>query len=466
MTYTTIELPLVGPTSQNRAKQFSSAFTKNFYIEVTESGDTILHPFLGTKIFSDKVTSGPDRGSHVLKGQLYTVTGSILELIKEDGSRTNLGTIAGLMRCVFADDGQDLMITAGGKVYKFDTSLNEQTDVDFENPHTVAYLNSRFIFDGNLNRFGVSEVLDGGNIDALNYGSADSAPDDIVRAYAFDQKLYLYCERTIEPHYNTDTGNPPYQRIDTGIMQKGLRAIYSVSNTDLFMYFVGDDRQVYQLKGSSVQHISTPALDHEIQGFNKTEDAVGFCFTMQGQDWYFLTFPSANVTFLYSETTNLWVKLSFGVNNDRHIAGSYQFAYGKHLVTDHADGTVYEWDIDTYTDDSQVIQRQRILPVISGERIKAPGQRLQMSRIELLMERGVGNTDQSDPVVMVDVSMDGGRSWENIKYLNVGQAGEFLTKVEYYHVESFYEATVRITTSDPNFFSIRAAAIDIRTAGY
>ena len=466
MTYTTIELPLVGPTSQNRAKQFSSAFTKNFYIEITEGQDSILHPFPGTKVFSEKVTNGLDRGSHVLQGQLYTVTGSKLELIKSDGVRTDLGFIAGTSRCVFADDGQDMFIVTQGRVYKFDTSLNEQADVDFESPDTATYLNSRFIYDGSGNRFGVSEVLDGGNIDTLNYGSADSAPDDIVRVYAFDQKLYLMCERTIEPHYNTDTGNPPYQRIDTGIMQKGLGAIYSVSNTDLFMYFIGDDRQVYQLKGSSVQHISTPSIDHEIQNFSRTNDAVGFCFTMQGQDWYFLTFGSADVTFLYSETTNLWVKLSFGVSNSRHIASSYQFVYGKHLVTDNNDGTVYEWDLDTYTDDSQVIQRQRILPVFSGERLKAPGKRLQMSRVELLMERGVGNTDQSDPVVMVEVSMDGGRSWETLKYLDVGQAGEFLTKIEYYHIESFYEATIRITTSDPNFFSIRAAALDVKLAGY
>lgn len=466
MTYTTIELPLVGPTSQNRARQFSSAFTKNFYIEITEAGDSILHPFLGTKIFSDKVSQGDDRGSHVLKGELYIVTGSILEVVSESGVRTNLGIIAGESRCIFADDGQDLMITAGGIVYKFDTLLNRQNDPDFENPNSVTYLNSRFIYDGNLNRFGVSEVLDGGNIDALNYGSAESSSDDIVRTYAFDQKLYLFGERTIEPHYNTTTGSPPYERIDTAIMQKGLGAIYSLSNTDLFMYFVGDDRQIYQLKGASVRHISTTSIDHEIQGFNKTDDAIGFCFTMQGQEWYFLTFPNANVTFLYSETNDLWVKLSFGVNNDRHQAGSYQFVYGKHLVTDHSDGTVYEWDIDTFTDDSQVIQRQRILPVISGERIKAPGKRLQMSRVELLMERGVGNADQTDPIVMVEVSMDGGRSWETIKYLSVGQAGEFLTKIEYYHIESFYEATVRITTSDPNFFSIRAAAIDIKLAGY
>lgn len=466
MTYTTIELPLVGPTSQNRAKQFSSALTKNFYIEITESNDSILHPFPGAKVFSEKVASGLDRGSHVLQGQLYTVTGSILELVKSDGTRDNLGIIAGTSRCVFADDGQDMFIVAAGTVYKFDTSLNVQTDVDFESPNTVTYLNSRFIYDGSLNRFGVSEVLDGGNIDSLNYGTAESAPDDIVRVYAFDQKLYLMGERTIEPHYNTDTGSPPYQRIDTGIMQKGLGAVYSVSNTDLFMYFLGDDRQVYQLKGSSVQHISTPSIDHEIQNFSRTDDAVGFSFTMQGQDWYFITFPSGDVTYLYSETTNLWVKLSFGVSDSRHLASSYQFVYGKHLITDRNDGTVYEWDLDTFTDDSLVIQRQRILPVISGERIKAPGKRIQMNRFELLMERGVGNAAQPDPIVMVEVSMDGGHSWETVKHLSAGQAGEFLTKIEYYHIESFYEATVRITTSDPNFFSIRAAAIDIKLAGY
>ena len=466
MTYTTIELPLVGPTSQNRAKQFSSAFTKNFYIEVTESGDTILHPFPGAKMFSPAATTGTNRGSHVFLGQLYIVTGSILELISSDSVRTNLGSITGNERCFFADDGRDMFIVSGGNVYKFDTSLAIQKDPDFESPNTVAYLNSRFIYDGALNRFGVSEVLDGGNIDALNYGQAESSPDNLVLVYAFDQKLYLFGETTIEPHYNTDSGNPPYQRIDTGIMQKGLGAIASVSNTDLFIYFLGDDRQIYQLKGSSIQHISTPAIDNEIQGFNVTDDAVGFTFTMQGQDWYLLTFRDADITLLYSETTNTWVKLSFGVNNARHLAGTYNHVYNKHLIADHSNGNVYEWDFNTYTDNDLVVQRQRILPVFSGERIKAPGKRIQISRFELLMERGVGNIDQPDPVVMVEISSDGGRSWSTMGNLKVGQAGEFLKKIEYYHITSFYEATFRITTSDPNFFSIRSAAADIRTAGY
>lgn len=465
MTYTTIELPLVGSNSENRAKQFSSALTKNFYIEVTEQG-TVLHPFPGTKVFSSHVTAGADRGSTIHKNQLYTVTGSILEMIREDGVRTNLGNIAGTSRCIFASDGQDLIITAGGNVYRYDTALAQQTDPDFETPNAVTYLNSRFIYDGNRNRFGVSEVLDGGNITPLNYGTAESGPDDIVRPYAFDQKLYLYGEKTIEPHYNTETGKPPYSRIDTSIMQKGLGAIYSLSNTDLFMYFLGDDRQVYQLKGASVRHISSPEIDNEIQNYSKTDDAVGFCFTMQGQDWYFLTFPTADRTWLFSETNRTWVRLSSGVNNARHLVSSYQFIYGKHLVTDHTNGTVYEWDLETYTDNSQVIQRQRVLPTITGERFKSPGKRIQMSRFELIMERGVGNLDEPDPVVMVEVSMDGGRSWEVLKHLHVGRAGEFLRKIEYYHLESFYEATVRITTSDPNFFSLRSAAIDLRLAGY
>ena len=466
MTYITIELPLVGPTSQNRAKQFSSALTKNFYIEVTEAGDSILHPFPGSKVFSAAAIAGTNRGSHVFMGQLYVVTGARLELIKSDASRQDLGVITGNQYCFFADDGQDMFIVTGGNIYKFDTSLAIQNDQDFESPNTVTYLNSRFIYDGGSNRFGVSEVLDGGNISALNYGTAESSPDNLLRVYAFDQKLYLFGEKTVEPHYNTDTGNPPYQRIDTGIMQKGLGAIASVSNTDLFIYFLGDDRQVYKLKGSSIQHISTPAIDNEIQNFTVTSDAVGFSFTMQGQDWYLVTFPDADRTFLYSENTNTWVKLSFGVNNARHLAGSYEFVYEKHLIADHTNGNIYEWDFDTYTDNGLVVQRQRILPIFSGERIKAPGKRLQMSRFELIMERGVGNTDKPNPEVMIEISIDGGDSWKNMGYIKAGRAGQSMQKIECYHLASFYEATFRVTTSDPNFISIRAAAVDIMLAGY
>jgi len=467
LTFKTIPLNVVGGTEQVYSNQQNHALTQNYYIYLSENGPA-LQGFPGTTQFSNFVSSAEARGTHTFNEELYQVSGVTLEKIAEDGVRTNLGTIAGTQHCIFADDGIDMFIVTEGVVYRFNTSLSTITDSDFESPNSVAYLNSAFIYDGSADRWVLSDVGDGSSVSQLNYAEAESDPDDLQRVYTFGQRLYLMGIRTIEPWYNTGTGSPPYERIDTGIIQKGLDAVYSVSNTDRFMYFLGDDLNIYQMSGVQIKNVSNPGLAKEINDFAVTDDAVGFCFNLEGQDFYMITFPNGDESYLYSELTDRWVTLNYLTQGARHLANSYQYVYGKHLVSDRRSGRILEWDLDVNDDNGDTIQRRRILPTIDGDALGSPGKRILMSRFELLMQVGVGlATGQgSDPIIMVEISTDGGHSFSTIQNLRFGRAGDFLTKVEAYHMASFYSATVRITQSDPVLSNIRGAAIDLDLAGF
>lgn len=464
--YKRVPINLAGPSSKNRSAFLNNEFTQNFYIESDKEGTT-LHPFPGCKPFhSNPLDTEKDRGMTVFKDELYKLSGEFFYKIDSAGSATVLGSIPGNGRVIFANDGTDLFIATGSSPYVYNTSLSIISDSDFESPTSVDYINAQAVVDGTGTRFGVSDVLNIDSINPLNYATATASPGDLLRVYVFEDFLYLFCTDNAERWYNSGVGNPPFDRIDGGSIRVGLGATYSVSSSDNFVYFLGGDKKVYRLRASTEESITPASISNQIESFSDVSDAIGFCFNFQGQSFYFLTFPTANKTFLYSENYNQWVNLSYGVNGARHLANSYAFCYGKHLVADYQNGSVYELDIDTYTDNSEVIQRIRVVPNLTGDLLSAPGQRILMRKLELSIERGIGNSDQQDPVIMVEFSADAGKTWRSLQYVKAGRSGQFLQKLDYDLMASFYEGTFRITTSDPNQFSLKSAAAWVKPYGY
>ncbi|MCH7803101.1 MAG: hypothetical protein IH937_03375, partial [Acidobacteria bacterium] len=429
----------MGDTDQGHSRQQNYSLSQNCYIYVSGGIPSMLGT-PGTTLFAAAASEGIDRGFHVFNDELYQVSGATLEKVNQDGTRTDLGTIPGTARCIFANDGTDMFIVTGGTIYRFNTSLSTVTDSNFESPESISYLNSQFIYDGSGSRFMVSDVGDGSSINSVNIAAAESDPDKLNLTYTFDQYLYLMGSKTIEPWYNSGVGSPPFERVDTAMIQKGVGSIFSVANTDSFLYFLGDDLNIYQLKSTQVTNVSNAGIAKEITAMSKTDDAIGFTFNLEGMDFYYLAFPTGNKSFLYSETVDQWFTMTYLTDGDRHLASSYAFVYGKHLIADRRNGRVLEWSLDIQDEAGEVIQRRRILPNINGSMLKTPNTRLMMSSIEIEMQKGLGlATGQgSDPILMVEMSFDGGHTWDTIYSLRSGEGGVFDGKVKADTMRSFY----------------------------
>ena len=91
-----------------------------------------------------------------------------------------------------------------------------------------------------------------------------------------------------------------------------------------------------------------------------------------------------------------------------------------------------------------------------------------MSRFEIIMKKGTGliTGQGEDPEIIVEFSIDGGESFEHGEFVKIGRQGNTALKVEWFSLISFYDLIVRITTSDPVYYSIQTAAIDARLAGF
>lgn len=465
--FTTIPLPIAARFNKSRQQDYQEL--QNCYIYISENGPTI-HGFPGLKIFSAAATIGQERGSHIFNENMYVVSGTILEKITSDGVRTTIGTISGTGRCIFRDNGSSMFIVHDGIVNKV-TSADVLSTVtgNFETPNGVAYLNNQFIYDGNGARFGVTSVTDPTEILAQNYAEAESSPDNLMRAYDYEQRLLMFGNRTIEPWYNSGEGSPPMERIDTGIMQVGLLALYSVASNTNYVYFLGHDCNVYQIRGMQEVNISNPAIAKDIHGFSTRDDAIGLCFNLEGQNFYYLAFPSEDKSYLYSEVTETWSTLAYSQTQERSLISTYQYCYGKHLVVGRITGDVFEFDFDTYTDNSQLIIRKITLPTVTSSWFKQPGRQIITDRFQIVLETGyglAGDVQGSNPQIMLELSFDGGKSYSTIQNLSIGRAGEFTLKVEGFYSTSCYEVKPRITLSDPVFFDLKSASIDVQLGGW
>lgn len=464
MTFQATPVNFVGQSYTHRSRSLSAQVTMNLIPESIPTGKTqsALTSWPGLRSFSSGI--GADRGLHVFAGVLYKVSGTTLESINNVGIRTIVGTIPGSNPCIFADDGNTMRIATGSADYQVIGGVFSQiTDTDLSPGNSVAYINQQMINDSTGGQFQVSDVGVPGSIQPNNFATAESAPDDTIRVYTFNERLYLFGDTgSIETWWNSGKGNPPFDRVQGGTMNTGLSSPYSVSSTTEFVYFLGNDKVVYRFSATQPEPISPPAISAGFQGYSVTNDARSYVVDIEGQSFYVINFPTEGKTWAYNENGNAWWQLSTGASQSNYLGTASANAYGKTLIS--SGGDVLELHSDTYTDDGQAVIRERVSPPIASP----TGGRIEMSSFTLIMETGVGLIAGQgvNPKIMFQASYDGGKSWSDEDWVEIGRMGEGRVKVVWDNMASAYEIMIRVRVSDPVFISFHGASINIREAGW
>lgn len=461
-----IPVEVAGPSYKDRSPQFANQRTQNMYLGPGRESKWAAYDFYGCKPFLAR--EGLDRGLYVFQDRLYQVSNDQLLRIDADGIVIVLGAVTGPNRCIFDDDGLNLFMATGDTPFVYNgTLVSPVTSTNLETPNSVNYLNGFFLYDGDEGRFQASDAGDGTTINDLSVGVANSDGDGILRGLVHDQLVYWYGSRSIEPWYFSGTGELPFERLEQGIIQLGLGATYSLAHDKDAMYCLGSDRQFYKISRSVAQPISTPAV-REVEGFTTVSDAIGWTLTVENQQFYWVNFPTESRSFLYSITLNYWVDLSFGMNGERHLANSYAYCYGKHLVTDHRSGNIYELDKDTFTDNAEPRLRWREMAPITGSDIGLPGHQVTSGGLQLLMEVGVGLASGQgiDPVLMCSSSGDGGKVFGEELHVPIGAMGDHRKNPVYDHFITGYSIVHRIGCSDPVYLSLFGGLGSFTDGGY
>jgi len=370
------------------------------------------------------------RGMLSFGNELYVVRdGYLFEINTSDvvSYRGGLDTSTGSV--TMATNGLELMIADGtdGYVLNLTTHAYQKIDdADFPGAGSVAYQDGYFIVnDPGEGTVYISNSYDGLNWDALDYGTAESAPDDVVRVFSAFQELWVFGVSSTEVWYNSGNADYPFERMAGGVLEEGLIAVHSPATVDNGIAWLTDKKQVVHARGMNPVKISTPQIEYQIAQYTDVSDAIGFSYIHEGHEFYVLTFPTGDATWVFDAATGFWHERSSYKTvstTGRWRANCYAFFNNKHLVGDYAIGKIYELDYDTYTDNYHSIQRIRTAQSINNSR-----KNMFIHRFEVEFEAGVGVTNPTTTAYAAGTTYDegdyvtsGGKYYISLLDSNVG----------------------------------------------
>lgn len=447
-----IKVPFGLHAYEDRSLPVNAQKLVNFFVEAQpqdSKNNPILNNTPGTTLFAT-VGSGPIYGMYVLDNILYVVSGESLYSVTTTGITTFLGQIVGNARCSMSDNRFELCIVNGHKGYIYTPSTTALTAISdpafYPTTNRVAYLQGRFIFPiPNSNQFFCSNYQDGLTYDALNYENVLTKPGDVVSEIADHGELWIFGIKGAEIWvYNRDESSFPFSRIDGSYVEKGCAAAHSIARLENSFYWLGDDLVIYRAQGYIPNRISTHAIERKIKSYGDVSDAFGLTFVEEGHYFYELTFPD-HESWRYDATTGLWHQPQSGTSG-RYHANAHEFFNNRNLIGDYRNGNIYELSMNQYTDAGD-----RIYRIASTPHIHSGRQRTVMDELNIDIESGTGLTtgQGNKPQVMLRYSDDGGRTWSNERWANMGPIGEYSRRVKFHQLGMFYQRMFQLTISDP-----------------
>lgn len=394
-----MRIPIIGGSYKGRSVNINPQQTVNFYpvLDMQEGKHTrALIGTPGLKNFCDLSTDVEIRNMIVMGNYLYAVGGNTLYKIDSDGSETALGGTLGTSTGYvwMAHDGTNLMLVDPGVDGYTQTGAGDLTviaDGDFPTPSTLTWQDGYFIISKEATgRFYISKSYDPTDWTATDYATAEANPDNLVAVISNNLVLGLFGKETAEFWYNSGASTFPFTRISGAFITTGLAAPASLAGILGTLFWLNDRREVIKAEGFSANAVSTDQIAYQFDQFTTVSDAVGFCYTQEGHTFYVLNFPTENETWVYDATINIWhERESYPVFEDgsqsRHRSNCYAYFAGKHLIGDYENGEIYELDLDTYTDDGEMIKRSRVTQIINQDR-----KNLFFDKFEVEFEAGVG----------------------------------------------------------------------------
>lgn len=431
-----MKTPILGSSYVARSVNAADARMVNLFPEmIAENGKepAYLSRAPGLRLLAT-IGDGPIRGLWVVKDYAYAVSGRYFYKIDASWNVTLIGAVAPNSGPVsMADNGAQIFIACNGPSYIYTIATNTLApiiDPDFPGAVTVAYLDGYFVFNQpNSQKIFVTALLDGTQIDALDFASAEGSPDNIVSIIADHREIWAFGTNTVEVWYDAGGADFPLARVQGAFNEIGCIAPYSVAKLDNGLFWLGADARgrgiVYRSNGYTGTRISTHAVEWQLQEYTDLSDAVAYTYQQDGHAFYVLNFPTANTTWVYDVATQGWHERAGFVDGQftRHRANT-QMAFSNEIaVGDYENGNLYAYDLTVYSDNGQPQKWLR-----SWRALAAGQNNLKRSAhhtLQLDCETGVGTLTHTDPQVMLRWSDDGGHTWSNEHWVSMGAMGQF-----------------------------------------
>lgn len=418
-------IPFNGPAYETKVTDQNAQQCINWYpVEDTQGGKhkgvdgsgPVLYPTPGLKSpFTTLAAGSVVRGMMEHRGLLYAVAANKFYDINTAGTATERGTLnTSSGRVNIAAISDEIVLVDGTNGYSYIPSTNNFATIsDADYPDTATQITSQdtyFIVEdpGNEGRFYVSDANDGRSWATAAFATMDSYGDRLQTLISNKRELYLIGERSAEVWINNAEPSIVFTRRDGVLLDLGTSAKDTVVKADNSLYWLAQDDAgnhiVTRLEGFNPKIVSTRALSYHISTYTTITDAYAFAYRQEGHEFYVLTFPTEERTWVYDTTTGLWHERRSleSSNQNRWRANCHAYFNGKNYVGDYNSGKIYELDPSTYTDNGVAITRTRTTAPLFYNSYN-----FSVNQLQIDFESGVG----ADDTVTMSLSKDGGNTF-------------------------------------------------------
>ena len=452
--------------------------TINWYVEPQESpGATTRATLYPTPGVATIATFGdsPGRAHFYENGREFAIEGSTFYEVDSIGTITTHGTVAldsdPATISSNGDGGNELFITSGGNGYLFDRTTDTLSTIAALSgiADMGSFLEGYFLaLDRSTSTLYISNLFDGTTWDTgLDFAQRSIASDPWISMAVHNRFLWLFGEATSEIWYNSG-GTFPLSFHPSGFMPYGIAANYSAAIGGNSIFWLATSRSgenyVLRAQGFEPQVISKFAVQNEIDGYDKIEDAQSFCYTDRGHTFFVLSFPAADITWAYDTRTDSWAERATWISENSEWEAWrprwYAYAFGEQRILDAGGGAIYRMGSDVFTDvDGREIRRVRRAPCPYNE-----NKRLFYHEFQLDLEPGLGlvSGQGSDPTVMMRMSNDGGKTWGNERTASAGAIGEYKTRVNWHRLGMSRRRVFEVSVTDPIPWRVTNAYLEMK----
>ena len=252
----------------------------------------------------------------------------------------------------------------------------------------------------------------------------------------------------------------------------GCKAVNSIVELNGNVVFLGSaasgERSVWYTNGGNPVRISTNAIERMMDKLD-ISDAYALGWMENGHVFYALTVPALDRTFVYDFSTSQWHNRSTYRNDSTEGLWWPEYAvstYGRIFLAGKTINKLIMFDKDKYDDykDDPIVKR-RTAPVITNDYSE-----FMVNDLMLLWNNGTtkdmsNENGARDPVVMLEVSRDGGNTYDDEMWGMGGQTGQYGFRTVWYGIGAGTMFVFRFTISDRVNVVITGAKISYTPLG-
>lgn len=293
------------------------------------------------------------------------------------------------------------------------------------------------------------------------FKTAEYSADNVVGMITGGDYLYVLGSKSLQI-YTQETSTDAngfssmvFSSSGRNIRDLGCKSPDSVAEINGNIVFLGassrGERSVWATNGSAPVRISTNAIEREIENVD-LYNSYGFGFVDNGHSFYMLTIPSIRKTYCYDFATKQWHNRSTRLSNGKDVEWWARYAVSSNGQIGIAGRGVNKFVVldkskfDDYR--GEPIIKRRTAPILTSD--FSP---FIINDLQLMWNTGTtkdanNSMGAKDPVVMLEVSRDGGNTFDSEMWATGGKIGQYNHRSIWYGIGMGTMFVFRFTISD------------------